>query len=318
MKSVVLINREFDSFQEIVEMASGWDADFRQLTREDFKPHVFQAKTDLLLLSNVQFGCVVDQRGATPPGMRTFALPNPECPEFNWFGQKINQNDLLIFPVHGELDAFTRTGFNVMTFSIPESYLLERFKRDTTFSQKKLPTGAMIKPLPAVNAFSLRRLLNQLVHLLENDSLIPDYDMHINIIQSELLEQLLTILNKSPADLANMNIKRVKKLKALTHYIDTHITEAITINDLCQQVKSSERTIQNLFKKELGILPKAYISGQKLYRAHQTLWRNQRSNLKIIQIANEAGIWHMGQFAADYKKMFDELPSETLKPDDHV
>ena len=36
-------------------------------------------------------------------------------------------------------------------------------------------------------------------------------------------------------------------------------------------------------------------------------------NAGIRDIANRYGFWHMGQFAADYKKLFGELPSKTLK-----
>jgi len=31
------------------------------------------------------------------------------------------------------------------------------------------------------------------------------------------------------------------------------------------------------------------------------------------QLANAWGIWHMGRFAADYRKLFGEVPSETLQ-----
>jgi AraC family ethanolamine operon transcriptional activator len=36
-------------------------------------------------------------------------------------------------------------------------------------------------------------------------------------------------------------------------------------------------------------------------------------NPKTADIANLVGFWHMGQFAKDYRKLFAELPSETIK-----
>jgi AraC family ethanolamine operon transcriptional activator len=33
----------------------------------------------------------------------------------------------------------------------------------------------------------------------------------------------------------------------------------------------------------------------------------------IIELAGIQGFWHMGQFAADYRRIYGELPSDTLK-----
>ena len=41
------------------------------------------------------------------------------------------------------------------------------------------------------------------------------------------------------------------------------------------------------------------------------LWNSQQSKVGIRDIANRYGFWHMGQFAADYKKLFGELLSKT-------
>ncbi|GAG76698.1 unnamed protein product, partial [marine sediment metagenome] len=32
----------------------------------------------------------------------------------------------------------------------------------------------------------------------------------------------------------------------------------------------------------------------------------------IIELAGVNGFWHMGQFAADYRRIYGKLPSETL------
>jgi hypothetical protein len=32
----------------------------------------------------------------------------------------------------------------------------------------------------------------------------------------------------------------------------------------------------------------------------------------VSAVANRWGFWHLGQLAADYRNLFDELPSETL------
>lgn len=59
--------------------------------------------------------------------------------------------------------------------------------------------------------------------------------------------------------------------------------------------------------------PKAYLKGHKLYEIHRYLWNADPLNTQVSEVAHNFGIWHMGQFAADYGKIFNELPSATLK-----
>ncbi len=33
---------------------------------------------------------------------------------------------------------------------------------------------------------------------------------------------------------------------------------------------------------------------------------------KVVDVAQEFGYWHTGQFASDYQRLFGEFPSETL------
>lgn len=48
---------------------------------------------------------------------------------------------------------------------------------------------------------------------------------------------------------------------------------------------------------------------------HRHLWHSRPSQVRVTDIANDWGFWHMGQFAADYRELFGELPSQTLKRD---
>ena len=77
-------------------------------------------------------------------------------------------------------------------------------------------------------------------------------------------------------------------------------------------MKVSERGLQVLFKSKLGMTPKAYLTGRRMYGVHRALWCTDPSISGVSELANNWGYWHMGNFAAYYRKMFGELPSETL------
>lgn len=65
------------------------------------------------------------------------------------------------------------------------------------------------------------------------------------------------------------------------------------------------------FKERFGSGPKADLQRRRLLRVRAELIK-PGSPLTISHVANGSGFWHMGQLARDYRRLFGELPSETL------
>jgi AraC family transcriptional regulator, ethanolamine operon transcriptional activator len=63
----------------------------------------------------------------------------------------------------------------------------------------------------------------------------------------------------------------------------------------------------------MGLSPKAYLKARRLNAVRRELLRDETAVGNIFDRASSWGFWHMGQFGRDYKAMFGELPSETLK-----
>ena len=74
----------------------------------------------------------------------------------------------------------------------------------------------------------------------------------------------------------------------------------------------SERTLRYAFREQLGVSPKQYLQLVRLGGVRRNL-QLAAAGVKIVDVANRWGFWHMGQFAADYRRQFGELPSETLR-----
>ena len=59
--------------------------------------------------------------------------------------------------------------------------------------------------------------------------------------------------------------------------------------------------------------PKKYVKCLRLARVRERLLKADKvERPTVIELASEQGFWHMGQFAADYRKLYGELPSESL------
>jgi AraC family ethanolamine operon transcriptional activator len=106
--------------------------------------------------------------------------------------------------------------------------------------------------------------------------------------------------------------KRDRALRRAKAYLREHAQKPVTVRDLCGVTEVSERTLRYAFLEQFGISPKSYLLAMRLNGVRRLLSHADSSSATIADVANHWGFWHMGQFAADYRKLFGELPSETL------
>ena len=107
--------------------------------------------------------------------------------------------------------------------------------------------------------------------------------------------------------------KRQTALARAEEYIELHASCDIKIRDICRAARVSERTLQYAFLERYGIGPKEFLKVVRLNRVRRQLRSADPQGTKVADVANASGFWHLGQFAADYRQRFEELPSETLR-----
>jgi transcriptional regulator GlxA family with amidase domain len=113
-----------------------------------------------------------------------------------------------------------------------------------------------------------------------------------------------------------MQIKRPihrNRLDEALAYIAGHMKERIQLNHLSEASGVSKRTIGYLFLRTYGITPMAFLKQERLKKARMLLQHADPSTVTVTSIAQECGFTHMGQFSLDYKRLFGELPSTTLR-----
>ena len=106
---------------------------------------------------------------------------------------------------------------------------------------------------------------------------------------------------------------RKRTLRKALEYLRSCENEMPTVEELCLIAGASQRTIEYAFKEKYGFGPKEYMKKLSLNHVHNALKSADPDTETIKQLAGKFGFWHMGQFSVDYKKLFCELPSETLR-----
>jgi AraC family ethanolamine operon transcriptional activator len=134
------------------------------------------------------------------------------------------------------------------------------------------------------------------------------------VLQDRILMVLATLFESiSPVeDHSSLTQKKRKRIvEKIREYMFEHIEDDISIPDLCRDLHVSRRTLQYCTEDVVGMSPAAYMRVLRLNGVRRDLFFCGRDT-QVTDVAMSWGFRHLSQFAGDYSRMFDMLPSETL------
>ena len=94
--------------------------------------------------------------------------------------------------------------------------------------------------------------------------------------------------------------------------IETCPQMPLTTATLAMQCHVSVRTLQEGFRRHLGMSPMAYLRTVRLRHAHRDLRSANPTQVTVASIAHRWGFSHLGRFAAAHRAMFGETPLQVL------
>ena len=90
------------------------------------------------------------------------------------------------------------------------------------------------------------------------------------------------------------------------------LRDALTVAGLASAAGVSERTLHLGFRRFRGTTPMGALLALRLHEARRLL-RDPEPGTTVARVAAEVGFHQFGRFAAAYREMFGELPSDTLR-----
>jgi AraC-like DNA-binding protein len=128
-----------------------------------------------------------------------------------------------------------------------------------------------------------------------------------------LLADALSGHNGKTADWPPSLNRRVAAVRICETYMREHLDKTVTLVDLSETSGLRLRSLINAFQAVTGLSPMAYFKRERLSGVRQALRRPHTARIRVIDVATAWGFWHMGHFTADYREMFGESPSQTLR-----
>lgn len=123
-------------------------------------------------------------------------------------------------------------------------------------------------------------------------------------------EKCSNILNAILYELIRLNeqVSVNPYIQKMLRYVAMHITETISLRDLCREVHLSREYGAWLFKQETGKTAVSYVQEQKMLMAREMILRCEMS---LQNIAASFGYSNYNYFSRLYKKFFHYSPQKT-------
>ncbi len=127
-----------------------------------------------------------------------------------------------------------------------------------------------------------------------------------------VMQMLLNVLQNARINdrLTPSHAHRMAVVKKVRQHVAESGNQPVTLTELCEIACVSRRTLQYSFESILGINPKLFLRTNRLNRVRQML--NDGNTESVSDAAAHYGFYHLSQFSTDYKRLFGELPSQTL------
>jgi AraC family ethanolamine operon transcriptional activator len=96
-------------------------------------------------------------------------------------------------------------------------------------------------------------------------------------------------------------------------FVEQHDRECLSVEQLATAAGVSERTLRDAFVRYFGVPPVQYLNRRTLHQVRKALKAADPSVTTVTEIATQFGVWQFGRMSRDYRLLFGELPSETLR-----
>ena len=306
----LLLNQLFTDMESVAG-AIGWKQQFRQLEPGPLGAKLRVIGTEYCQLGRISFNRSFHQLGEPPEGRFMVGLPDASVRKIRIAGIDIETALLVNFSSEEALDVISYGPFSgtILAFETGllartsrmlnvDPALMDRMRQQRfwTFSEDRLaPLRTLICEIESIAT--------------ENrDNCLREYQEAFDF---ELAADVLQLVTQSESQSPDSSSFRRKVLRKAMEALAGERAADLTVGELCEACGASLSTLNRAFTDEFGVTPKVYMRAQRLAGVQQVLVNSER-NTQIVDVANSWGFWHMGAFAADYRRQFGELPSETL------
>lgn len=289
---------DFDSIDAQAEQLTGFDQRYQQLDAGPYSGSFLAAASSELSLFVETTNRSLHQEGAGPPDQLSIVALLGGGPPGIVNGMALEPDDLLLVGPGGSYDAVLGPGtipvvlgWARQALALPLREVVERAR------------GQVLKLSAPGRSARLEGAVQKTVRSWEAEDGSVD-------LPTEALTEWLQDLFSSVGSRACLSHPSWELFRRARSVLVANLEGPMTVSGLAEAVGSSRRRLEYAFERCVGVGPGRFRKILRLNRARRTLESGSDS---VTEAAFEVGIDHLGRFSGDYRHLFGECPSETLR-----
>jgi AraC family ethanolamine operon transcriptional activator len=239
----------------------------------------------------------------------SFAIGSAETGTWMVNGRSADSRSVICLSDGAEWDSLTDGPVNWLALRVPRSTFERHFEIQTGRSYAPAGRVSVATPAEADNSalrdafFAAARVANTDPHLLREAGVRAT-------LEKSLLERVIRAVScPAPAERLSYEALGVRA----RDYLKAHSASAVFQSDLCDELGIGERSLRRLFDEHFGVSPARYLRLRRLNQARRALLYGESAYKSVTEVGVRYGFFDLGRFAADYRELFRELPSATLR-----
>jgi AraC family ethanolamine operon transcriptional activator len=297
--------------QEHAGRLSGWDQHYEQISRGAFHSRLVEIQFADIHIFEETLEQAVFQTGHAHHDIVALGVFSALSGDARWHGCCVGLDDVLFLDGSSELLLSTPQNSTLYAVGVPVA-ALEPWCEHAPLPVRE--SAHRMAATPLHDRAAAQRLRTALAAVIGELLLRPEEALPSSVarrLRDELVMLVADQLHGEPDPLEKTAASKAKEVvqRSRAYALDRRDAPP-TLLDLCRHAHVSPRTLQYCFQSVLGESPASYIKMLRLNGARKDLKRLDEG-VWIGDVAANWGFWHLSQFASDYRRMFDELPSAT-------
>ncbi len=228
-----------------------------------------------------------------------------------WNAQPAEPGSIAFLPPGEDMDGRTAAGFSWLTMAVPPSVWAQCQALAGAWGERFSGLSTHRLPSPLFGQIERRhRAARQLLQdSLDRPHLAPAAVREAASLATSCFTTVCEMAMRAQPLRASLR-NRARLARRADAWLRDRLVDHVQVPDLCLALRVSRRELEYAFRNVFDQSPRDYLQMLRLNAVRRAL---RSSSVPLAQVALDHGITHFGRFAAQYRALFGERPSETRR-----